>query len=70
MELENNKDFPTLLTILEKFGATIKKQQVIDSVKEDHLMAIIDKGVTDSSFGDASEYQNETRKDRKLPFRD
>ena len=70
LELENNKDFPALLTILEKFGATIKQQQVIDSPKEEQLMAIIDKGVANSSFGDASSYQSEIRKDRKLPYRD
>ncbi len=61
LELENNKDFPTLLAILEKFGATIKKQQVIDLDKEEQLLAIIDKGVSNSSFGDAATYQKSIR---------
>jgi len=70
-EIENKKDVNLLISIAEKLG--IKKYVVSKSITKEKdskdLFKIIDAGVDISNFGDPSQWQRETRKDRNLNLR-
>lgn len=65
-EVENTKDASLLIEIAEKLG--IKKYIFTDkkTSEKKQSLKIIEKGVDISNFGDPSEWQNQTRKDRSL----
>lgn len=64
------KDINLLISIAEKIGLKkyiISQTQNKTAKKRKELFKIIDGGVDVSNFGDASEWQRKTRKDRILP---
>lgn len=68
--IEKKKDVHLLISIADKLG--IKKYFVSETglIKKDKNLAALYKtinaGVDTSNFGDASHWQTETRKDRKI----
>ena len=72
LDINDNKKLKRLLNFVQELGISVQ-QETISIIKEEEKnkwIENIQKGVSFSSFGDASEYQREIRKDRKLPFRD
>jgi len=72
LDINDNNKLKRLLNFVQELGISAQ-QEPISLIKEEERkkwIEIIQKGVSFSSFGDASEYQREIRKDRKLPFRD
>lgn len=65
-EVENKNDAKLLITLAERLG--IKKYLISASKKKERekLLKVIDAGVDVSNFGNPSEWQRETRKDRPL----
>ena len=64
------KDINLLISIAEKIGLKkyiISQTENKRAKKRKELFKIIDAGVDVSNFGDASEWQRRTRKDRILP---
>ncbi len=70
LKIENNKDLQLLLKLVKRLGISVQQKKIITEQDQKQLKAIIEKGVVNSSFGDAATYQRAIRKDRKLPFRD
>ena len=72
LEINDNNDLQLLLDLVKRLGISVRQKQIppIETEERKCQRAIIEKGVPYSSFGDAAIYQQEIRKDRKLPFRD
>ena len=72
LEVPNQRDLDLLLPLLRRLGIRITKTEVNSpkSAEIEKALAIIRKGCDMSAFGDALQYQIETRQERALPFRD
>jgi len=70
----NNAEIENLICQLaNKLNIKYTKKEVLkenDTTLLDKMNELAGKIDEESSFGDASEYQREVRKDRKLPYRD
>lgn len=70
LKIENQNDLNLLLNLVKRLGISVQQKTIVTEKTEiKQLQAIIQKGVTHSSFGDAANYQREIRQERKLPFR-
>lgn len=75
LNIKQDKDLDILMPILDRLGITIQEDNLHSKKKlseEEYLkcLAIIDKGIDVSNYGDPMEWQKEQREDRKLPYRD
>ncbi len=74
LEIPNLQDFDLLLPLLRRLGIRIAKTEVEtpkpSESEIEKALRIIRQGCDMSSFGDALQYQIETRQERSLPFRD
>ena len=68
--IEHKKDKNLLIGLAEKLGIkkyiVTKDTNVVKKENPDEWFKIIDEGVDVSNFGDPSEWQSETRKDRTI----
>ncbi len=72
LEIPNQNDLEVLLPLLRRLRIRFSNPKA-SSLKEDELeeaIRIIQQGCDMSTFGDALDYQIETRRERSLPFRD
>jgi hypothetical protein len=72
LEIPNQHDLDLLLPLLRRLSIRFSNPTV-STPKEGELeeaLHIVRQGCDMSSFGDALQYQNETRQERSLPFRD
>jgi len=72
LEIPNQHDLDLLLPLLRRLSIRFSNPTV-STPKEGELeeaLRIVRQGCDMSSFGDALQYQNETRQERSLPFRD
>ncbi len=64
-EVSNRREAELLIQIAERLG--LKKYKILKNEKRGaQIKSIIEKGVDVSNFGDPSEWQRQTRKDRKI----
>ncbi len=72
LEIPNQNDLDVLLPLLRRLRIRFSNLKV-STPKEDELeeaLRIVRQGCEMSTFGDALQYQIETRQERSLPFRD
>lgn len=75
LNIKEDKDLDILIPLLDRLGITIQESNLISKKKlseeeyKKHI-AIINKGVNVSNYGNPLEWQKEQREDRKLPYRD
>lgn len=72
LELKNNEDENLLLPLLQRLGisySTLKKEDINDQ-NLDYHRRIIEQGVDMADFDGFLQEFNDSRQDRKLPFRD
>jgi len=72
LEIPNQNDLEVLLPLLKRLRIRFSNPKA-SAPKEGELeeaLRIIRKGCDMSTFGDALQYQSETRQERSLPFRD
>ncbi|MFN0035213.1 MAG: hypothetical protein ACKVUS_09105 [Saprospiraceae bacterium] len=73
LEIPRQSVLDTLLPLLKQLGIRFTKIESPATKQKTDLaeaIRIVQMGCEMSSFGDALQYQIETRKDRDLPFRD
>ena len=81
VNIENDEDLDVLIPLLKRLNmpfhtdSSIKTPYLKASATNHHefmreLNSLAGKKGQSFSFGDAVEYQNEVRRDRKMPFRD
>lgn len=71
--VENKKDKNLLIALAENLGLKkyfiTNEKNVVKNNKREDLFKIIDAGVDVSNFGDPSEWQRETRKNKTINHR-
>lgn len=64
-DISNRREAELLIQIAERLG--LKKYKILKNKERGaQIKSIIKKGVDVSNFGDPSEWQRQTRKDRKI----
>ncbi|MDD2724854.1 MAG: hypothetical protein PHH59_12630 [Methylovulum sp.] len=72
LELKNSEDEMLLLPLLQRLGISYstQKKAEINNESLDYHRRIIEQGVDVANFDAFLQEFNDSRKDRKLPFRD
>ena len=71
LEIPNQHDLEVLLPLLRRLSIRFSNPKVSISKSDlEEALRIIRQGCDMSTFGDALQYQMETRKERELPFHD
>lgn len=72
LEIQKQSVLDTLIPLLKQLGIRFTKIELPAKQDDDLVEAIriVQMGCEMSTFGDALQYQIETRQDRELPFRD
>ena len=72
LEIPNQKDLDILLPLLRRLRIRFSNPKVTAPKKGEleEALRIIRQGCDMSTFGDALQYQIESRQERSLPFRD
>ncbi len=69
-EVENHSDVQLLVAFANRLGSVVVEEKKDTRTRSNaESRAIIEKGCDITAFGDPSDWQRETRKDRDLPFR-
>jgi len=72
LEISNQSDLEMLLPLLKQLKIKYSNLDplLINQDEIEEAIAVVNRGCDMSSFGDALDYQINTRRERSLPFRD